>query len=282
VLSLDVAMNPAAPQGSSPHEPIMVAEPIDHGFRGGGRAYVATPELLQRYGIDPASIDEGTDLLTNVPGNVVLLDTSTRPDFNGPGTPVQHVSLSPYSSAPTSLITEGAMQRHGWVASAAGWLIESPTPITGAQLKAARGAAATNGLAVEARSGESGMVALGRGATAVGALLALAILAMTIGLIRGESADDVRTLTAVGASSRARRTVTASAAGALALLGVVLATAGAYIALVAAYRSDLARLAHPPVGNLVLLVLGLPAIAAAAGWTLAGREPSSFWRSLGG
>jgi putative ABC transport system permease protein len=280
VLKLDIAMSAAVPEGSSRQEPISVAEPIDHGFSDVGRAYVASPELLQRYGIDPASIDEDTDLLTNLPGNVVLLDTSIRPDLEGTVTPVQHVALSPYSSGPRALITESAMRRHGWVAVRSGWLIESPSPITGAQLKAARGAAASNGLAVESRSGESGMVALGRGATAVGALLALAILAMTIGLIRGESADDVRTLNAVGASSRTRRAVTASAAGALALVGVVLATGGAYIALVAAYRSDLARLASPPVGNLLLLAIGLPAIAAAAGWALAGREPTSVARQL--
>ena len=38
-------------------------------------------------------------------------------------------------------------------------------------------------------------------ATAAGALLALAILAMTVGLIRSESAGDLRTLTATGATA---------------------------------------------------------------------------------
>jgi putative ABC transport system permease protein len=278
VLSLEVARNPTAFAGASVHEPIWVVTPIDHGFSGQGLPYVATPELLRRYGIDPATIDDTTDLLTNLPGDVVLLDISTRPDPGGPATPVQHFDLSPYSSAPVSLITQGAMQRHGWEAVPSGWLVESATKITKAQLAAARGAATTNGLAVESRSGESGFVLLGRAATATGALLALAILAMTIGLIRGESADEVRTLTAVGASSRTRRAVTASAAGALALVGVVLSTLGAYIALVAAYRSDLTQLASPPIGNLVLLAIGLPSIAAAAGWTLAGREPATVAR----
>ena len=63
-----------------------------------------------------------------------------------------------------------------------------------------------------------------------GALLALAILAMTVGLIRSESAGDLRILTATGATPRIRRTLTAATAGALALLGAVLGVAGAYVA----------------------------------------------------
>jgi putative ABC transport system permease protein len=58
-------------------------------------------------------------------------------------------------------------------------------------------------------------------ATAAGAILALAILAMTVGLIRSESAGDLRTLTATGATPSIRRTLTAATAGTLALLGAL-------------------------------------------------------------
>ena len=102
---------------------------------------------------------------------------------------------------------------------------------------------------------------------------------MTIGLIRSEAAGDLRTLTATGAAARTRRTLTASTAGALALLGVLLGTAGAYIALVAAYHADLGKLAHPPVADLLALVIGLPMVAGVAGWLLAGREPRTFARA---
>ena len=105
----------------------------------------------------------------------------------------------------------------------------------------------------------------------VGALLALAIVAMTIGLIRSESAGDLRTLTATGAGPRTRRALTASTAGALALLGVVLGTAGAYIALVAGYHADLGALRRPPFANLLALAIGLPLVAAGGG--LAPRRP---------
>jgi putative ABC transport system permease protein len=117
-------------------------------------------------------------------------------------------------------------------------------------------------------------------ATAAGALLALAILAMTVGLIRGESAADLRTLTATGATSSIRRTLTASTAGALALLGSLLGVVGAYLVLLATYRDDLGYLGDVPVRYLVLGIVGVPLAAAAAGWLLAGREPPAIARQV--
>ena len=276
VLQLDVAV-PAA-TGEAPPEPVSVATPVDHGFNGGGLAYVATPDLLARFGIDPSTIDGTTDLLTDQP-HVVLFDVSTRPE-RGMTTPTQRVALSPYSSAPTALITEAAMRRHSWTEQRGAWLVESPAAFSADQLATARRAAADAGLVVESRDANDGGAALGRVATLGGSLLALAILAMTIGLLRGEWAADVRTLTAVGAPSRTRRAVTATAAAVLALTGVVLASGGAYIALLAVYRTDLSKLSSPPVANLLVLALGLPALAAAVGWTFAGREPAHLARQL--
>jgi putative ABC transport system permease protein len=117
-------------------------------------------------------------------------------------------------------------------------------------------------------------------ATAVGAILALAILAMTVGLIRSESAADLRTLTATGATSGTRRTLTATTAGALALLGAILGVAGAYVVLLATYRDDPGYLSGVPVAYLALAVVGVPLAAAAAGWLLAGREPPAIARTV--
>ena len=113
---------------------------------------------------------------------------------------------------------------------------------------------------------------------AAGLLLALGILAMTVGLIRGEAAGDLRTLTATGATGGTRRTLTAATSGALALLGVLLGTAGAYLALLAGYQDDLAALGRVPVAHLAVTVVALPVTAAAVGWLLAGREPSAMAR----
>jgi putative ABC transport system permease protein len=117
-------------------------------------------------------------------------------------------------------------------------------------------------------------------ATAAGAILALAILALTVGLIRGESAGDLRTLTAAGATSRTRRTLTATTAGALALLGALLGVAGAYVAMAATYHDELGYLSDVPFLYLALVVVGLPLVAAAAGWLLAGREPPAIARPV--
>ena len=80
-------------------------------------------------------------------------------------------------------------------------------------------------------------------------MLALAILALTVGLIRSESARDLRTLTATGADSNIRRTLTATTAGALALLGALLGVTSAYVVLLAMYHDDLGYLgrilSHP-------------------------------------
>ena len=99
---------------------------------------------------------------------------------------------------------------------------------------------------------------------------------MTVGLIRSESAGDLRTLTATGATSRIRRTLTAATAGGLALLGALLGVAGAYLMLAATYFDKLDYLGRIPVLYLVLMVVGIPLAAAAAGWLLAGREPPAI------
>ena len=122
------------------------------------------------------------------------------------------------------------------------------------------------------------MASLENWSTAAGILLALGVLGMTVGLIRSETANDLRTLTATGASSTTRRTLTGATSGALALLGALLGTAGAYAALLAWYHSDLTSLGHVPIADLLIVLIGLPLIATAAGWLLAGREPAAINR----
>jgi putative ABC transport system permease protein len=102
--------------------------------------------------------------------------------------------------------------------------------------------------------------------------MALGVLAMTVGLIRSETARDLRTLTAAGARRRTRRALTASTAAALALGGAVIGTASAYLALLAWYHREAHWLAHPPMLNLAAILAGLPIVAYLGGWLLAGRE----------
>ena len=55
-------------------------------------------------------------------------------------------------------------------------------------------------MTVEARDHQTQLTAIRTGATTAGLLLALGVLAMTVGLIRGAAAGDLRTLTAAGAT----------------------------------------------------------------------------------
>ena len=117
------------------------------------------------------------------------------------------------------------------------------------------------------------------GATALGIVIALSVLAMSVGLIRSETAPDLRTLTATGASGTTRRTITAATAAALGLLGAILGMAGAVIAGMAWTHSGLTATAGGvPPSDLLILLIGLPLAAAIGGWLFAGREPPAVTR----
>jgi putative ABC transport system permease protein len=100
------------------------------------------------------------------------------------------------------------------------------------------------------------------------------VLAASVGLIRSETARDLRTLTASGASPAVRRMITAATAAPLGLLGAILGLAGAVIAgLAFAHGSLSAMFGDLPLDDVFILLAGLPLVAAAGGWLLAGREP---------
>jgi len=248
--------------------------------------YVATPAVLRYLGIDPTTVASGTDFLFD---RSVTRDDLIIPDMRSrkkiPITNVQKIDLGHHlfgsdsaQTAPT-FITLNGLRRHGWNQIPAGWLVDSSRPLTSDQIADARTVAADAGLTVQARHGKPSFAKTMAIATGAGALLALAILAMTVGLIRSESAGDLRTLTATGATSGIRRRLTATTAGALALLGTLLGVAGAYVVLSATYYDDLGYLRNVPVLYLVLAVLGVPLAATAAGWLLAGREPRAIART---
>jgi putative ABC transport system permease protein len=179
-----------------------------------------------------------------------------------------------------TFITLNGLRRLGFTQIPAGWLVQTRTALTSDQIADARAAAADAGLTIETRKPKPSYAKAMAIAIAAGALLAIGILAMTVGLIRGESAADLRTLTATGATSRIRRTLTARTAGALALLGTLLGVAGAYVVLLATYHDDLGYLSHVPVVYLALAIVGVPLAATAAGWMLAVREPPAIARTV--
>lgn len=272
VLPLDVALDPDVEAGVEGRQLITLSRSEGDGSVDLARVHAATPELLELYGVDLADVDPSTEILTTETGDLTFSGAQGRATGRYPPQPVRHVeTLTPsYSSLPGSFITPEALRRRGWETTRVGWLVETGAPLTAEQLAAARDLAADAGLLIEARRVQDSLLALRWGATTVGMLLALGVLAMTVGLIRGEAARDLRILTATGATRGIRRTVTAATAGGLALLGAILGIAGAYLVLAA---GGLGALTPVPVLQLLGFAFGVPTVAAVASWLLAGREP---------
>jgi putative ABC transport system permease protein len=196
---------------------------------------------------------------------------------------VEVTRLPTGTSAPNTLITKSAVNRLHLTTTTAGWLIQTPDALTPAQIRAAETAAAAAGLAVETRNDIPSSATVLDAATIFGILLALGILAMTIGLLRSETSGDVALLSATGASSTTRRAIAAASAGTLALVGAVVGVAAGYLAAIGFFRTSqldtLSGLTSVPVASLLLILVGMPLVAAAGSWLLAGREPLAMTRS---
>ncbi|BEP15570.1 hypothetical protein acdb102_38810 [Acidothermaceae bacterium B102] len=247
-----------------------------HGWNQVATPYVATPAVLALYGLSTADLAPGADVVSS---RRDLGSVQLGGGFKGDFLPVsvqQSAHLPNYSSAPNTLLTPRAMKARGYTAEPVAWLIQAKHKVTGAEITDARQLAAARGLTVETRTGpDDGLQRLRDYSTLAGTLAALGVLAMTVGLIRSETAGDLRTLAAAGAGSTTRRTLNATSAGALAVLAALLGVATAYLALIAWHWHDVSYLDRPPYLNLGVLLLGLPIVASVAAWLL-GREPTQL------
>ena len=260
-----------------------------------GSLYLATPAVLAHYGIDPNSISPTAMLITSRPGlaglsGLFLLygdfqnanpQNPNPQTYQRPDPPVQRLSALPTdTSDPNLLVTEYAVRTLKLtVEPTSGWLIQTAQPPTATQLNSARQAALAAGMTIETRSEAPSLNQVREDATSVGILVALGILAMMVGLIRAESAGDLRILTAVGAGARTRRTITAATAGTLALLAALAGTAVAYLDTAAFFGSEMfQRMSEVPAQDLLFTLIGLPILAALGGWLFAGREPAHMAR----
>jgi putative ABC transport system permease protein len=290
--------------------------PSASGRQWNGAIYVATPALLRAYGISPSSIASNVDILSSRPGvsgsGVELTygggggkdgGSPAGPGPGGGGGPgpgntnscptgscvahpvIQEESQLPTgTSAPNTVITESALRRLHIASqsSLVGWILQANSPITSAQIMNAQTVAATSDLGIESKNDEPTSAEIVNWATVFGIALALGILAMSVGLIRSETASELRTLTATGASSRTRRSLTAVTAGGLAFLGGLLGTVAAYVGLAGWFHSNSLEgglsdiIDHIPWNNLFLIVIVMPVVATIIGWVLAGRDPTGM------
>jgi putative ABC transport system permease protein len=261
-----------------------------NGGTGVGQPYVATPALLRHYGIGPNRISSTALLVTSrvglagSPALALPLESSLPPPC--PATTcvadptIQTLTALPSdTSDPNLLLTPYALKKFDLKVGPAGWLIETPRPLTAASINTARQMASAAGMTIETKNDDPSLTQLREWATVAGILLALGVLAATVGLVRSEATRDVRTLTAAGAAVNTRRNITAATAGALGILSALCGVVVAYLITMTYFRSQLAeRLAHVPAGDLVLILIGMPLIASIAGWLLAGREPADIGR----
>ncbi len=286
-----------------------------------GQIYVGTPQLLRAFGISASEVDPNADILSARPGLSGVPDlqltwgnggggktigpgqAQTQGQGQGPQTGpgpntsdcspkhgclanpvIQEIGALPSgTSAPNTVITEHAVRAFGLQSGVNGWLIQTAGPLTAAQISNAQAAAATAGMTVESKNDQPSSSEVINWATVFGIALALCILAMSVGLIRSETAGDLRTLAATGASSTTRRTLTAATAGALGLLGALLGTFAGYVGVIGFLRGNslnggISALGNVPVTNLLIILVGMPLVAVVVGWLLAGREPPAMAR----
>ena len=303
----------------NPAPSVGLQNPSGSGRQWDGQIYVATPALLRAYAINPLSIPSDVDVLSSRPGlsgsgvqvtygggggkgggQLVGPGSGDSGGSGGPGpgntntcSPegciahpvVQEESQLPTGTdAPNTVITESALRRLHLAGDSSldGWIIQAKSPITSAQVTNTQALAATNNLSVESKNDAPTSHEIVNWATVFAIALALGILAMSIGLIRSETASELRTLTATGASSRTRRTLTAVTAGGLAFLGALLGTVAAYVGLAGWFYSNSLEgglsdiIDHIPWNNLILIVIAMPAVAMIVGWVLAGRDPTTI------
>jgi len=292
-LELDLAVSLNVPAPGQPTANQSGALILLHGRGVAGLMYVATPALLKTFGISASEVNPAADVLTAraglPPTGGLALASGSYLAQSPPGCPagmcilnpvIQEVSKLPAGTAvPNTVITEQAARALHETIVPVGWLVQAPAALTPVQINAARQAAVTLGTTIETKGGQLGLGQISDGATVGGILIALGVLAMTVGLIRSETAGDLRTLTATGAGARTRRALTGVTAGTIALLGAALGTVAAFLASISWAHSSLTQtFGNVPWSDIGLLVIGMPLIAAAAGWLLGGRAPSAVSR----
>jgi putative ABC transport system permease protein len=285
--------------------PSAAIEGTHEGRQWNGAIYVATPQLLRTFGITASEIDPDADILTSRPGLAgysgleLTYGSGNGPGFgdgNGPPsqsecTPANDCVANPVieevgalptgTSAPNTVITEHAMRELHLQTSTQDWLVQRSQPFSSAQIKSAQLTASTSQLSVESTNDQPTSSAVITWATIFGIVIALGVLGMSVGLVRSETASDLRTLAATGASSFTRRTLTGVTAGALGFLGALLGTLGGYIGVIGFLRGNslnggIAALGNIPVTDLLVILLGMPAFAGVTGWLLAGRQPPAM------
>src|SRR4029450_7146693 len=119
--------------------PVELVRRSDRMYQPDGPLFVATPAVLRYLGIDPNTIDRGTDFLVDRSYRTkgVVIPSPTRRDLAV--TNVQRIEIGRHlfgsdSGSQPSFITLNGLRRHGWKQIPAGWLVESNRQLTSGQV----------------------------------------------------------------------------------------------------------------------------------------------------
>lgn len=266
---------------------ISLATPVEDGWSDLSLLFVGTPELMARLGPVDASVEQSSGFAAAFDeGELALLGVGS-PDAPGgdrPNVVVDWQYFTPnYTSLPAAIASADRIEEAGWEAIPSGqWLVDA-TSVTREELSDAREIAATTGLTIEVRDAQRGLGTVRAIATVVGVLVALGVITVMVGLIEGETARDRATVTATGAPSVVRRSITMTTAATLAILGVLLGGAAAVVIVTAGYLNDPGVLWRIPVGYVLMIAIGTPLVAGLGGWIVGGRDvaPTRSLRTLG-
>lgn len=279
VIELSVAFDPAAepsPEARATGDLDAVQVVRQHGQQFQSfPVYVATSQLLATLGGVATSPDQARLMAADPTGTWSLL-TDRQVPFASPG----RLSAAKYSSLPTVLASPALLQQEHWTQIRAGWLVQTPTPLTGQQFAQWRRQAATLGVAVEGRDQQTYLGRLRLMFTIGGIIVTLAVIAIALVLLRTQTIRDQQILTAVGTPRRIRRAISAAAGTTLAALGTLLGITGAYLTLILAYSDTLHRLENIPASALTAIALGIPLLTFATSWLTSAREPRAINRPV--
>lgn len=144
-----MAVSPSSDEGPQPLVDLAVPTTGNDHIYDAVSAYIATPQLLTYLGIDASTIPPDAEVLTTNQKAPIIVTAQRTKD-----TPINAVIARPrYSSLPHSFVTESALKNLDLQTTLVGWIVQSPQPLTVAELDAARHIAVGAGFTIEARHG---------------------------------------------------------------------------------------------------------------------------------
>ncbi len=242
-------------------------------------AWIATPELLSIWKLDPKLAQSSAGLLGPRRVRPVINDNPAD-RFRG-STPVV-ATLGRFGNAqvPMFWIPQARVALAHYEPVLMGWVLRSPNPLTVDQIDAIA-AAASDELSVSVTDLPSSMAPARNIALAVGSLLGFTILAVVLSLLRSESTDEDHAFVAIGANRKMRRAVSAAAAGILAFEAGVLSIPAGALALVGMYTAlDGVQGIVVPLDALGVVLVAFPLVSAFGAWMFTRATPRSLPRRM--